>query len=125
MQSRRQRLSRPGPLWRQGFDLAERAVGKRLEDLVSTRTFSDALVLVFRGQNAVYGIFERQTRATLHFWNMPARTDISRLRRQVAELSSEVQRVAATLEAEQPARRSAELEGDGLGGAIKRTTSGS
>jgi hypothetical protein len=118
-------LSSRGPLWRQGFDLAERAVGKRLEDLVSTRTFSDALVLVFRGQNVVYGVFERQTRATLHFWNMPARTDIGKLRRQVGELTAEVQRVAATLEAEQAARRSAELEGDGTGSAIKRTTSGS
>ena len=101
-------MSHGSPLWRQGFDHAERLVGRRLENLVSTRTFSEALVLTFRGQNAVHRLFERQTRATLHFWNMPARTDISNLRRQVVALSAEVQQLITSLEEAQAEQRSAE-----------------
>ena len=101
-------MSHGSPLWRQGFDHAERLVGKRLEDLVSTRTFSEALVLTFRGQNAVHKLFERQTRATLHFWNMPARTDISNLRRQVGALSAEVHQLVTSLEEAQTQQRPAE-----------------
>ena len=91
-------MSHGSPLWRQGFDRAERLVGKRLEDLVSTRTFSEALVLTFRGQNAVYHDFSRHTRRSLRFWNMPAHTDISNLRRQVVALSAEVQQLVTNLE---------------------------
>ena len=95
------------PLWREGFDRGERFIGSRLEELVLTRTFNDLLVRAFRGQSAVYGLFERQTRTVLHFWNLPTRSDITRLRAQVATLSGEVQQLAEKVEEAQRPRRPA------------------
>jgi hypothetical protein len=97
-------MSSGRPLWRQGFDRAERLVGRRLEGLVSTRSFNDLLVLTFRSQSAAYRVFERQTRAVLHFWNMPTRSDVSKLRRQVGALSGELRELATALEEEQRQR---------------------
>jgi hypothetical protein len=102
-------MSSGRPMWRQGFDRAERLVGRRLEGLVSTRTFNDLLVLTFRGQNLAYRVFERQTSAVLHFWNMPTRSDVSKLRRQVGALSGELRELATALEGE-PRHRSVRPE---------------
>jgi hypothetical protein len=89
------------PLWRRGFDRAERAVGRPLENVVGTRTFNDLLVVTFRTQSAVFGVFQRQTRAMLHFWNMPARTDVARLQREVGALRAQVRELSAGLDEQQ------------------------
>ena len=94
-------MSAGRPLWRRGFDRAERAIGRPLENVVATRRFSDLLVLTFRAQGAMYGVFERQTRATLHFWNMPTRGDVRRLNRQVGALAAEVHELTARLDEQQ------------------------
>jgi hypothetical protein len=91
-------MSSRRPLWRHSFDRAERLVGRRLEGLVSTRTFNDVLVLAFRSQNAAYRLFERQTGAVLHLWNMPTRSDVSKLRRQVGALSADLRELGSKLE---------------------------
>jgi hypothetical protein len=88
------------PVWRRVFDRAERAVGRPLEDVVASRRFSDVLALGLRAEGALRGLFERQTRTVLHFWNMPARTDVARLNRQVATLTNEVRALAARLDDE-------------------------
>jgi hypothetical protein len=97
-------MSSGRPLWRRGFDRTERTVGRRLEDLVSTQAFTDLLVAAFREENAFYRLFERQTRAVLHFWNMPARSDVAQLRRQVGALRADLRELAAKLEDEQRQR---------------------
>jgi len=94
-------MSSGRPLWRHGFDRAERLVGRRLEGLVSTRTFNDLLVLAFRSQNAAYQLFERQTSAVLHLWNLPTRSDVGKLRRQVGALSADLRELSSRLEDEQ------------------------
>jgi len=88
------------PLWRRAFDKAERAVGSPLEEAVASRRMSDLFTVGFRVEGAVKGLFERQTRTALHFWNLPARTDVARLNRQVATLTTEVRALAARLEEE-------------------------
>jgi hypothetical protein len=88
------------PLWRRAFDRAERAVGRPLEDAVASRRVADLIALGFRAEGAMQGLFERQTRTVLHFWNMPARSDVARLNRQVAALTSEVRSLAARLDDE-------------------------
>jgi hypothetical protein len=89
------------PLWRQAFDRAERAVGRPLEHVVAGRTFNDVFVLTFRAQGALYRGFQGQTRAVLHFWNLPARSDVTRLQRQVGALSAAIQELSARLEDQQ------------------------
>ena len=88
------------PLWRRAFDRAERTVGGPLEDAVGSRVVGDLIALGFRAEGALQGLFERQTSAVLHFWNMPARSDVARLNRQVAALTAEVRALAAALEEE-------------------------
>jgi hypothetical protein len=80
----------PTSLWRRAFDRAERAVGGPLERTVQTRGFADVVVLSVKLQRALWGAFERNTRAVLHAWNLPARTDVERLNRQVAALRNEL-----------------------------------
>ena len=91
------------PAWRRAFDRAERAIGGPLEQMIDTRRFASALVVMFRAQGIAYGLMERNTRMLLHLWNMPARTDIKRLNRQVAILATEVRRLAEELERKEAA----------------------
>lgn len=94
-------MSSGTPLWRRGFDRAERTVGRPLERLVAGQRFNGLLVLVFRAQGAMVDTFEHQTRSILHFWNIPARTDVTRLHRQVGALRAEVRALAQRLEDQQ------------------------
>jgi hypothetical protein len=112
--------SKRRPLWREGFDRAERLLGGRLEELVGTRAFNDLLVLAFRGQNMVYGLFERQTRAVLHFWNMPTRSDVVRMRQQVSALTAEVQKLADRLEEAQGPPAAARTDAARRSGAARK-----
>jgi hypothetical protein len=93
-------MTAASPLWRRAFDRAERAVGRPLEEAVASRRVGDLVALGFRAEGAIQGLFERQTRTVLHFWNMPARTDVARLNRQVAMLTGEVRALAARLDDE-------------------------
>jgi hypothetical protein len=118
-------MSTGRPLWRRGFDRAERAVGRPLESVVATRRFNDVLVLTFRTQNALFGVFQRQTRAVLHFWNMPARTDVSRLQREIGALRAQVRELEATLDEQQappPRARRSQARSTGDGRRAKGTT---
>jgi hypothetical protein len=87
-----------GLLWRRAFDAVERLVGAGLEELALTRTFNDLLALSWRTQFSTRGLLERQTSAVLHLWNLPTRTDVSRLQRQVGALTANLQELALQLE---------------------------
>ena len=93
-------MSGGSPLWRRGFDTVERAIGAPLEAAVASRPMAQLLTLGLRVEGTLQGLFERQTRAVLHFWNLPARTDVARLNRQVAALTAEVRGLAARLDEE-------------------------
>ena len=101
-------MSNGRPLWRRAFDRAERGVGRPLENFVGTRAFADLLAVTFRAQGAAYGVFQRQTRAVLHFWNMPTRTDVSRLQRQVGALNAQVRELVVRLEEQERRQRGPE-----------------
>jgi hypothetical protein len=103
------------PLWRKGFDLVEGAAGRRLEDLVRTGGFAQALGLAARARADVAAAVERRTRGALHLFNLPAASDVTRLRRQVAALDHEVRRLTATLERSERAQRRQEEAGDAGG----------
>jgi hypothetical protein len=83
---------------RRVFDSAERAVGAPLESLVASRRFTDVAVLALRTQGLGARMIERQSRAVLHFWNMPARSDVQRVNRQIAALTNEVRALSARLD---------------------------
>ncbi len=81
------------PLWRRAFDQGERAVGRPLEQAVQTRAFADAVALSVRVQRSLERAYERNSRTVLHFWNLPARTDVQRLNRQVGDLRNEIREI--------------------------------
>jgi len=96
------------PLWRQAFDAAERAVTPRAETFVRTPTFHIGVALLRRAENAVRDSARGLTTRAWHLVNLPAGSDVSRLRAQIGALDREVRRLGLQLEAER--RRSGRAE---------------
>ncbi|MCZ2859711.1 hypothetical protein [Blastococcus sp. VKM Ac-2987] len=92
------------PLWRQAFDAAERAVAPRAEDVVRSEYFALATALLRRAQNVAGGSVQGLSARAWHLLNLPAGSDISRLRAQIGSLDREVRRL--TIQLEQERRRS-------------------
>jgi hypothetical protein len=95
------------PLWRQAFDAVERRVTPHAEEFVRTETFAVGAALARR---AVTLTRDTARGATTRFWHLidlPAGTDVSRLRAQVGALDREVRRLTLQLESRQlePERR--------------------
>jgi outer membrane murein-binding lipoprotein Lpp len=97
-------MSEP-PLWRQAFDAVERRVTPRAEELVRTEAFTIGAALTRRAATLARGSARDLTARAWHLLNLPAGTDVSRLRAQVGALDREVRRLTLQLEA---ARRDAE-----------------
>jgi hypothetical protein len=88
------------PRWRQAFDAAERRVTPRLEEFVRTPTFSVGAALVRRAQSAAASSVRDLSARAWHLVNLPAGSDVSRLRAQIGALDREVRRLTLQLEAE-------------------------
>ncbi len=88
------------PLWRQAFDAAERAIAPRAEDLVRTESFSLATALLRRAQTVAGRSVQDLSARAWHLLNLPAGSDISRLRAQIGSLDREVRRLTIQLEQE-------------------------
>jgi hypothetical protein len=88
------------PLWRQAFDTVERAVAPRAETFVRTPSFMVGVALARRAQVlARSGVQDLSARAW-HLLNLPAGSDVSRLRTQIGALDREVRRLTIALESE-------------------------
>jgi hypothetical protein len=93
------------PLWRQAYDAVDKVVTPRAEQLVRTPAFSLATALARRAQATAQGSARGLTARAWHLVNLPAASDIGRLRAQVGALDREVRRLTVALESER--RRSA------------------
>jgi hypothetical protein len=93
-------------LWRQAFDSAERAVAPRAESLVRTPGFALGAALLRRAQTLARGSVRDVTARAWHLVNLPAGSDVTRLRAQIGALDREVRRLGLQLEAERRANRS-------------------
>jgi hypothetical protein len=93
------------PLWRQAFDSAERAVAPRAESLVRTPGFALGAALVRRAQTLARSSARDVTARAWHLLNLPAGSDVTRLRAQIGALDREVRRLGLQLEAERRADR--------------------
>src|SRR5215212_10122094 len=98
------------PTWRRAFDRVERPVGAALEDVARSPRFAQALGLTTRARAGVQHELERQTRRLWHAANLPAGSDVARLRRQLAALDRELRGLRRALE---QAERRGEGERDG------------
>jgi hypothetical protein len=72
------------PLWRRAFDRIERGVGGPLETTVRSDAFFEVLAHAMKARGAVAGSLEALSRRGLHLLNLPAASDMRRVREQVA-----------------------------------------
>lgn len=91
----------PPALWRQAFDTAEKFVAPKLESVVRTDQFAQATALGLRAQAALTRRANEVAAKVWHLVNLPAGTDVLRLRAQVGALDREVRRLTLALEQQQ------------------------
>jgi len=94
-------MADPRPLWRQAFDAAEKLVGPPLESVVRTDEFARATALGLKAQAALTHRANQVAAKLWHLVNLPAGTDVLRLRAQVGALDREVRRLTLRLEQQQ------------------------
>ena len=97
------------------FDAAERKVAPRAEALLASELFLDTLSVAAKAQARTRRFVTGPSEAVWRALNLPVRSDVVALRRQVARLDREVHDVSRMLEgmgvdrrdisAERPARR--------------------
>lgn len=88
--------------WRRAFDAADRAVTPRLESLVRTERSARVIALTTRARAVVRSQVEGFSARLWHGLNLPASSDVTRLRAQLGALDREVRRLGIRLD-QQPA----------------------
>lgn len=88
------------PLWRRLYDTVERAVAPRLESVARTEQFARGTALAARAQATARAQAAELSARVWRLVNLPAGTDIARLRTQIGALDREVRRLALRLEQE-------------------------
>jgi len=86
------------PAWRWTYDAVETTVTPWVEAVVHTGEFASSTTLLARTRRQVGDQVNGVAARFLHLFNLPARTDIQRLRRQVGALDREVRRLSAELD---------------------------
>ena len=89
-------MSKPG--WRQAYDAAERNVAPRVEALVNTNQFARTTAVVARVRRWVGNEVNGVAAGLWHLVNLPAGTDVQRLRVQVGALDRQVRRLTLQLD---------------------------
>ena len=90
------------PLWLKAVYKVERAVGTRVEAAVRSDTYFDLVAESQRRQKQARALAEGLSRRCLHLVNLPAGSDVRRLREQLARMDrrlSSIQKELAELEA--------------------------
>jgi hypothetical protein len=95
------------PQWRQAFDAVERRVTPHAENLVRTPGFATGVALVRRAQNLARDSARGLSARAWHLVNLPAGSDLARLRAQIGALDREVRRLTVQLENERRRPRAA------------------
>jgi hypothetical protein len=74
------------PLWLRLVLRLERAIGEPVESAVRSDTYFDLVSTTTRIRNKAAGAIEGVSRRCLHVLNLPAGTDIRRIRQQLARM---------------------------------------
>jgi hypothetical protein len=87
------------PGWRRVYDSAERAVAPHADALVRSEEFARATAGLLGVRRELGRRLDRLTARAWHLVNLPAGTDVQRLRAQVGALDREVRRLTVQLDA--------------------------
>ncbi|MGY1769689.1 hypothetical protein [Blastococcus sp. SYSU D00813] len=88
------------PRWRQAFDAAEQRVTPHADRLVRTPGFALGVTLLRRAQVLARDTARDVSARAWHLVNLPAGSDVARLRAQLGALDREVRRLTLQLENE-------------------------
>ena len=89
------------PQWRKSYDAVERAVAPQAEALVHTGQFAQVTAALFGVRRAVANGVNGVAARVWHLVNLPAGTDVNRLRKQIGALDRDVRRLSLQLEQRQ------------------------
>ena len=87
-----------GPAWRQAFDKAERAVTPRVEALTRTEEFAKSATVAVHASAFLRSQLTGVSARLWHLLNLPAGTDVARLRHQMGAMDRELRRLAMRIE---------------------------
>jgi len=85
------------PLWLTAVLRLERAIGERVEAAVHSDTYFDLLTTAKRRQAWASGLAESASRRCLHLLNLPAGSDVRRVREQLARMDRRLTRLTKEL----------------------------
>jgi hypothetical protein len=97
-----------GPLWLNLVLRLERAIGGPVEAAVHSETYFDAVAELNRGRRRLTGTLESVSKRGLHLLNLPAGTDIRRVREQLARMDRRLLQMSKELERLDRERETAE-----------------
>lgn len=86
------------PLWLQLVLRFERAIGVPVESAVSSDRYFDLLTHANRTRARLTEVAEGVTQEWLHLLNLPASSDVKRLREQLARVERELRRLSKEVE---------------------------
>ena len=102
-----------GPLWLRAVHRLERAIGERVEAVVHSEAYFDVVTIAQRQQREAKAVAESVSRHALHLLNLPAGSDVRRLREQLARIDRRLSRIAKELEAAELSEAADPAEADG------------
>jgi hypothetical protein len=85
------------PPWLEWIQKWERAIGEPVEQFVRSDAYFDAMTQAKRARTRLTRTFEDAWEEWLHLFNLPAATDVRRLREQLSRLERQVNRIAKDL----------------------------
>lgn len=99
------------PLWLEAVRRFERAIGVPVESAVRSEAYFDLVTQANRARARMTRTVEELSEQWLHLFNMPAASEVRRLREQLARVERQLNRVAKDLadredEAKPPPKRS-------------------
>ena len=95
--------------WLEWIQRWERSIGEPVESFVRSDAYFDLMTQLNRARSQATHAFEGIWEQWLHLFNMPAATDVRRLREQLSRLERQVNRIAKDLaDREEDEREAAE-----------------
>jgi hypothetical protein len=95
-------MARESPLWLKLVLRAERVIGTRVESAVHSDVYFDVIAELNRSKALLTGTAEGVSRRLLHLANLPAGTDIRRVREQLARIERRMVELSKELDEHRP-----------------------
>ena len=86
------------PLWLKVIHRVERAIGEPVETAVRSDAYFDAVTVANRVRRKAIGAVEGVSRRGLHLLNLPAGTDVRRMREQLSRMERQLEQLTDEVE---------------------------